>query len=312
MLRARGRAGHGGQGRCAVVSTRTRRCPGHGRWPYSRHRGAPRGSARPGPRPNAASGTEILPGYQDSNSGTGIFSVTTWSGSYARTIRANSAGGSPVTASCGTRMNPPPPQYSDATSSARITQLRQFASSGKRIATRGGRSASVAMLKVRSDIVTPESKRTVADRVHTGDSRRSESARRCVEASTSHDSEASVEQRGTAARTPHKRCSIRRCSGTSTTSRSSHTGPRLEPHVRPASTREKRFRHRANRGTRRVTLRNGGNVTNYATRSNDSGRYLQHGTQSARRDLVEEARRENREREARNQRELFYAARRAR
>ena len=53
-------------------------------------------------------------------------------------------------------------------------------------------------------------------------------------------------------------------------------------------------------------------MTNYAARNIDSGRYTQSGTRSARQDLVEEARKENREREARNQRELFYAARRTR
>lgn len=69
---------------------------------------------------------------------------------------------------------------------------------------------------------------------------------------------------------------------------------------------------RARRGAASVTLGQGGIVTNYAGRSSDAGRYLQHGARSARQNLVEEARRENREREARVQRELFYAARRTR
>lgn len=53
-------------------------------------------------------------------------------------------------------------------------------------------------------------------------------------------------------------------------------------------------------------------MTNYVARNNDTGRYSQPSARSARHDLVEEARRENREREARDQRELFFAARRTR
>lgn len=53
-------------------------------------------------------------------------------------------------------------------------------------------------------------------------------------------------------------------------------------------------------------------MTNYAARNNDSGRRDQVSARSARRDVVDDARRQNREREAQEQRELFFAARRTR
>ncbi len=53
-------------------------------------------------------------------------------------------------------------------------------------------------------------------------------------------------------------------------------------------------------------------MTNYVARNTDTGRYSRQNTSPARRDLADEARRENREREAREERELIFAARRTR